>query len=239
MNRKIFIAILALVILLCGTATAAVNGVFYGYPIVKVQVNGNTIVGDTPAIIFNGRTLVPLAFVGKALGATVAWENGTQTAIVTTNNNSSITSEDITKIKYYSYISYRYDELSTLGSLLLYEVDKLPMDQEGPLTFNENDFNNAVILYKGYVSNNTAFLSEANSKGINVDDTKVILSKYLDCINNLNTAYSYLSDYSSSKNANSFSSYLDYLDKAHQSGEAGQQMAYDGYVKYYNLIQNY
>ncbi len=239
MSRKLFITILALIILLCGTATAAVNGVFYGYPIVKVKVNGNVITGDTPAIIFNGRTLVPLAFVSNALGATVAWENSTQTAIVTTNNNSSNNSADVSTVKYYSYVSYRYNELATLGSLLLFEADKLPSDSEGKVSYDQNDFNNSVMVYKGYVSNNAAFISDAANKGISVDDTKVILNKYLDCLNNLNTAYSYLADYSSTKDVKSFSSYLTYLDKARISGETGHQMAWDGYTKYYNLVQNY
>jgi len=46
---------------------------------IKVLVNGSTVTFDQPPIIENGRTLVPLRAIFEALGATVEWEQSTQT----------------------------------------------------------------------------------------------------------------------------------------------------------------
>ena len=65
------------VVLLAGGAFAAVanpNGVFRGYPIVRVRVNGQEVFADVPAIMFNGRTMVPVRLVSEALGAEVGWD---------------------------------------------------------------------------------------------------------------------------------------------------------------------
>lgn len=47
-------------------------------------VNGESITLNQPAIQVNNRTLVPLRFVSVALGATVGWDNGTQTVSIQT-----------------------------------------------------------------------------------------------------------------------------------------------------------
>jgi len=46
---------------------------------IKVLVNGTAVAFDQPPIIENGRTLVPLRAIFEALGATVEWEQSTQT----------------------------------------------------------------------------------------------------------------------------------------------------------------
>jgi len=46
---------------------------------IKVLVNGAALAFDQPPIIENGRTLVPLRAIFEALGATVEWEQSTQT----------------------------------------------------------------------------------------------------------------------------------------------------------------
>jgi|GEM_PF-3494875 len=46
---------------------------------IKVLVNGSAVAFDQPPIIENGRTLVPLRAIFEALGATVEWEQSTQT----------------------------------------------------------------------------------------------------------------------------------------------------------------
>jgi len=45
----------------------------------RVRLNGETLNFDTPPIIENGRTLVPLRTIFEALGADVEWEDNTQT----------------------------------------------------------------------------------------------------------------------------------------------------------------
>lgn len=74
--HRSLIVVLVVVLLAGGTfaAVANPNGVFRGYPIVRVTVNGQEVFADVPAIIFNGRTMVPVRLVSEALGAEVGWD---------------------------------------------------------------------------------------------------------------------------------------------------------------------
>lgn len=50
----------------------------------RATVNGRTVLLDTPAMILNGSTMVPLRFISEALGADVRWFGATQTVSITT-----------------------------------------------------------------------------------------------------------------------------------------------------------
>lgn len=51
---------------------------------VVAHVNDKTVILDVPARIVEGRTLVPLRFVGESLGLKVDWNEGSRTAALTT-----------------------------------------------------------------------------------------------------------------------------------------------------------
>ena len=48
-----------------------------------MQLNGQPILLDAPALIIDGATMVPLRFVGESFGAEVRWMAPTQTVIIT------------------------------------------------------------------------------------------------------------------------------------------------------------
>lgn len=50
-------------------------------------VNGDSVKLDTPAMITNGTTFVPLRFVGEAMGLVVDWDNQTKTAYLFTSKD--------------------------------------------------------------------------------------------------------------------------------------------------------
>ena len=54
-----------------------------------MKINNEILGFDTPPVIELDRTLVPLRFIFELLGATVDWDNSTQTAIVQ-NSESDI-----------------------------------------------------------------------------------------------------------------------------------------------------
>lgn len=54
------------------------------YPI-TLRVDGNYLPTDTEPIIKDGRTLIPLRAAGEAVGATVSWDQASQTATSTLN----------------------------------------------------------------------------------------------------------------------------------------------------------
>lgn len=56
--------------------------VAFGSQPISIFVNGEKIVGDTPAIIINGRTMVPIRLVAEALNAKVSWNANTNSVII-------------------------------------------------------------------------------------------------------------------------------------------------------------
>jgi hypothetical protein len=57
----------------------AVGTTYNGYPVVKLIVNGKTVNSDVPAIIMDGRTLVPARAIAEALGYEAVFEQDTYT----------------------------------------------------------------------------------------------------------------------------------------------------------------
>ena len=49
---------------------------------VRLTLNGETLSGDVPAMIIDGRTLVPVRLVGEALSAQVLWVQQTGQVIL-------------------------------------------------------------------------------------------------------------------------------------------------------------
>lgn len=60
------------------------------YASIQVVVDGQALQFDVPPVVENGRVLVPLRFVSEALGATVDWNEATQTATITSENGTSV-----------------------------------------------------------------------------------------------------------------------------------------------------
>ncbi len=65
MFKKALILALVLLMLIGPVAFAAMHGMFEGYPIVKVKVDGQKVDGDVPAINFKGRTMVPVRLLAR------------------------------------------------------------------------------------------------------------------------------------------------------------------------------
>ncbi|MGE5391287.1 MAG: copper amine oxidase N-terminal domain-containing protein [Deltaproteobacteria bacterium] len=85
MGKSLLLSVTILIILLLtGTASAetAVRDVRLVIGDTQAQINGRTVQMPAPARIVNGSTLVPLRFVGEALGCQVSWESSSQTAMV-------------------------------------------------------------------------------------------------------------------------------------------------------------
>jgi hypothetical protein len=53
------------------------------------SVNGKSVSLDVPAQLVRGRVLVPLRFIGEALGAQVAWQAATRTVVITAREQSA------------------------------------------------------------------------------------------------------------------------------------------------------
>jgi hypothetical protein len=58
---------------------------------IKIIVNGQEVVGDIPAQIINGRTMVPIRLVAEALDADVRWDEVKRQVVITTAEDSEET----------------------------------------------------------------------------------------------------------------------------------------------------
>ncbi len=67
------------------TVVMTLGDIILELPIGKklARISGKEIEIDPPAQILEGRTMVPLRFVGEAFGADVAWEGSTKTITIT------------------------------------------------------------------------------------------------------------------------------------------------------------
>ena len=52
------------------------------------KVNGTEVLLDQPALVLRGTTMVPLRFMGEALGAEVKWDGSTRTVMILTGGNT-------------------------------------------------------------------------------------------------------------------------------------------------------
>lgn len=55
---------------------------------IKIIVNGQEVVGDTPAQIINDRTMVPIRLVAEALDADVRWDAANRQVVIKTAESS-------------------------------------------------------------------------------------------------------------------------------------------------------
>jgi len=75
MKRRYLIGILVICMLSVASFALAAQ------PIALI-VNGQTVQCDVPPEIINGRTMVPISAVAKALGAQVSWDGNAQAVTI-------------------------------------------------------------------------------------------------------------------------------------------------------------
>ncbi len=59
------------------------------YPEVTVVINGQELASDQPAVIIDGRTMVPMRAIGEALDIVVNWESATKTVVFSKDNTTA------------------------------------------------------------------------------------------------------------------------------------------------------
>jgi len=80
--------------------------------------NGVAVKLDVPARIINNRTMVPVRFVGEAMGADVAWDGATQTVAV----SSYLAAEDPYVASYYGRLTRITHDIDTKVSPSVYGI---------------------------------------------------------------------------------------------------------------------
>jgi len=77
----------------------SLDGRVHTVKVVNLIIGGNDVISDVPAILFEGRTLVPVRFIGESLGAEVTWNQDTKEATIKAEDKEIILKINSPKVK--------------------------------------------------------------------------------------------------------------------------------------------
>lgn len=80
----IFFCALLMLVVFAAPALATPGAAYQGHPTVNIVINGQQVQGDVPAILMDGRALVPLRALSEALGLDIRWDAATNTVYMGT-----------------------------------------------------------------------------------------------------------------------------------------------------------
>jgi hypothetical protein len=81
----------------------------------KATINGSGYTLESPAVIKNGRTMVPIRFIAEGINYAVDWDNTTKTATI--NKNTADTGTGNETAKEFQYLGYYYSQSSLSDSI--------------------------------------------------------------------------------------------------------------------------
>jgi len=125
-NQKLIasLALIAVGVLMGSAGTLAGSylwGTYGGYPIVRLMVDNQVVEPPSvPALNFNGHTMVPIRFVSNCLGASIGWDQNSQTAMIWSDgrpvdNTASAGGSGVSLFKLTPFFIEDYDEMYTVA----------------------------------------------------------------------------------------------------------------------------
>lgn len=250
--NKVLILVLVVGIFFSGAAVGtSVNGLFEGFSIINVIVNGKKVEGDVPAINFKGRTMVPVRFVSEELGATVEWEGETASAIITKKPDeiisSEYTQEDIDELKFYNKVAEHYKWIGDLADDLVfmyYEFEILANNiiYQNNINYLETlkeNYNARIDRYNARVDPTQNIIIEAEDREVNLSDMNDILNSYLEGMDFYDQAFDSLMEYYYTKEPSHYKTYTDKCVQAVNSIRSKTTIFASRYHEYFYKIQLY
>lgn len=79
MKKRLVIMLTCLLILSSVVVAFSVNGEYEGFSIINVIINGERIKSDIPAVLFYGKTMMPVREVSDSINSMVDWNSDTKT----------------------------------------------------------------------------------------------------------------------------------------------------------------
>ncbi len=98
-----------------------------------IVINGKTVTVDTAAVVAGGRTYLPIRCVLEAVGATMCWDNATQTVLVTRGETAVLPQQDeyialaMDAIEANTYLSEQY--ASDVKKAVTLYLQNVPVDE--------------------------------------------------------------------------------------------------------------
>lgn len=249
--NKVLILVLVIGIFSSGVVAAnSINGLFEGFPIINIFVNGKKVEGDVPAISLKGRTMVPVRFVSEALGASVEWDNKTSSALITTKSTESTSGyskEDIEKLQFYSKIANHYKQLQETGDVLAETSNSfhslfnemVSVGSADGLSMILNHFNSRIDAYNEIIQPTMNAILESTKRGIDVSDMNDILNDYSRAIDYYKSAFSSLESFNISKSINDAEDYITASNLGLELANKGRLSSAAGYYSFFGKVQTF
>lgn len=181
MKKKV-LALLLAISLVCGTAFASGPLLFKGFKIANIVVGGKSISSDVPAIVMDGRVMVPLRSVTEALGASVSWDIKTSTAMLTPakSSNADVT-DHVIAMDLYSRLDNLAEMIYSLDQTILL-VTRMPNAEKSDLEHVVDRFEQVKSFMKSDFDYLDATNLELSKSNVDISDAYTIKSKCIDAI---------------------------------------------------------
>ena len=244
--RKTLFVLISMLIFACTPAVARASDD------IRIFVNGIQVFSDVPPQLINGRTMIPIRAVSEALGAEVTWDNSTRSVKITNNkeaDNNKVIDNDtannetnkIALVKLYTKIASHYYHLGEFNAQIVDASREIYFAPPYRTTLDRKLLESISINlekvnkeYEFLKKANQQLIDEANRAGININDTNDILLKYNKAINQHKVSIYSLNN--SNFNYNNPGNYS--FTVTGKEGSDAAQKAFDGYKRFYDLIQN-
>jgi hypothetical protein len=249
-KMRMKVVLLALVSLLfTGMVSASsINGDYKGNPIVKLKSNGQVLDTDVPAMILDGRTLVPISAL-KQLGVGVTWDKTTYSVDVTLPSTLPTTKDsdkNIATLKLYSKITdhYRrldvlYDSISDTSAVLSDNYWAINANLSNPMQGSYEQIVHIVDMYNSLLDPTDRIINEAGNNGIDLSDMNTILGDFYDAIEYYKSAYDALNRFSAKQTEQNFDTYLSNSKAGYNISSEATKIITKRYFDFFNKIQSY
>lgn len=242
MKKKVIILSLALMMIAVGVVSAAAKwGTFEGYNIVKLVIDGEEVVPkDTPPVILEGRTMVPIAMLEQA-GVKATWNSKNYTVNVTTNSTEHYKNDALSIQKYailsdaYTQLKEFYHSLSPYGGIL----NRITYFKESELLEDLSATHVSVIEYQLEMEDRLAHEYFSDAADYDAEPINDILDDYKLATDNLTLALESTLEYLKTNDMTYYNNYIRYLDRAMTFATKARGDASDSYDNLISTIYEY
>jgi hypothetical protein len=190
--KKIILVGIMFMMFMGVVSASSINGDFEGNPIVKLLNDGNLVSpDDVPAIIYKGRTMVPISLL-KKMGVDVGWNQKTYSVNISFPANQSDSITDLNGIKLmltqadnFTWSENTAEYMQSFLNTLSNYFSGVNENYAGRLS--SDDLDTIFSDLKNTVDKNDDILNSFVKNFPNVDNEKI-----LDQINHLNIAFNNL-----------------------------------------------
>jgi hypothetical protein len=136
----------------------------------NAKINEKSVVLDAPPIVQNGRTLVPLRFIGEAFGAKIDWEASTRSITLTLPDINSLKNEIDSLNNQLTTLKAEYEEKITNLNKEISDFNLKVAEKDQEITDKQKELDRIKAEYEEKITNLEKTISELNDKVKDLED---------------------------------------------------------------------